>query len=460
MQNSSAGQPRQGKQGRRKAVRLIVDLISLALLTLLFRSTLASALGGDTGCANTGVLDAYQPTVSQLSNALASAGAGSLGPDYEPLGDLWAGYPNPSLVPASIPCTILKSIAYVESGWRQASSAPRGSTGLPLVSYSCGYGIMQITSPMTSPGLIDAAKQRLIARDYIFNVSYGAKMLVDKWNATPAIGNNNPAVLEDWYFAVWAYNNWSWQNNPNNPSYDPFRPPYSGSAGQNYTQYPYQELIWGRAANPPTIDGTVAWTPVNITLPDRGLIANPATRIIVDPQPTHTESCSNSPLPTATPTSTSTNTPTPTHTPTRTATPTFTPTPTNSPTPTNTPTPTATPLALLQASTTFMGFLAEPGKTPVPQTLTLTGNRAAIGWSIQSLPPWITAVPTGGATLPASVIVSAGPMDSPGSRSGSFIVQNTIRPENSIVVNVYQYLGQLRTLRFPLIYKQSTVPAN
>ncbi|MBI2863049.1 MAG: hypothetical protein HYX94_00605 [Chloroflexi bacterium] len=433
MQNSWGGRLLQDEKWRRKAIRLAVDLVSLALLTLLFRSALALAIGGDSGCANTGVQDAYQPRVMELSNALASAASGNLGTNYEPIGSLWSGYPNQSLVPASIPCTILKSIAYIESGWRQASTAPRGSSGEPLVSYSCGYGVMQITSPMTAPGpgsgLLDPARQQRVAREYTFNVSYGAKMLVDKWNWTPVIGGNNPAILENWYYAVWAYNGWTWKNNPNNPSYDPFRPQYNGSPGQSYLQYPYQELVWGRAANPPTIDGIVAWTRADITLPPSNQITNPPGQI-ADPQLTHTETCSSTPPPTLTPT------------PTRTATPTYT------------PTPTAMPLPLLQASTNYIGFLAEPGQTPGPQTLTLTGNRSSIVWSVQSPPPWITAVPTGGESLPASVRISAGPWSTPDSRSGSIRIQNAHNPsQNNLLVSIYQYLGSLSKLRFPLVYR-------
>ena len=50
-----------------------------------------------------------------------------------------------------IPPVLLKAIAYIESGWAQASYDPLvqyGETGPTLVSADCGYGIMQVTSGM------------------------------------------------------------------------------------------------------------------------------------------------------------------------------------------------------------------------------------------------------------------------------------------------------------------------
>jgi len=213
------------------------------------------------------------------------------------------GWPNPVQVAPYVPAILLKVIGYYESeecypygkpfGWYQFI-ADYGNIGPTLVASDCGYGIMQITSPMVNA----TEAQRLginrdkVASNYIYNIGTGAVVLIDKWNMDiPAIGENDPEIIEEWYFAVWAYNGAVFKNNPNNTTrYDPNRPPYNGT--QLKALYPYQELIWGRAANSP---GTQFWESIPLTLPDRNLIGNwliggwPDTSLswIPCPQPSH-----------------------------------------------------------------------------------------------------------------------------------------------------------------------------
>src|SRR3972149_1838294 len=97
------------------------------------------------------------------------------------------------------PCALLKAIAYVERSWHQATySAARGSNGSTLVSFDCGYGIMQITSGMRNRGDLPSDVQERIAIDYVYNIGWGTKMLIDKWNLAPTyapvVGDRNPAV--------------------------------------------------------------------------------------------------------------------------------------------------------------------------------------------------------------------------------------------------------------------------
>lgn len=79
-----------------------------------------------------------------------------------------------------------------------------------------------------------------VAAEPAYNIGTGALFLIQKWNGLNVyIGNNNPYVVEDWYYAVWAYNGWGWLNNPNrncpthNPdcgyAFNPFRPPFNGT---------------------------------------------------------------------------------------------------------------------------------------------------------------------------------------------------------------------------------------
>jgi len=55
-----------------------------------------------------------------------------------------------------------------------------------------------------------------LKNDISFNIEYGADILLSKWNATPHIGDGDPNKLENWYFALWAYNGWVTYNNPSN----------------------------------------------------------------------------------------------------------------------------------------------------------------------------------------------------------------------------------------------------
>lgn len=109
-----------------------------------------------------------------------------------------------------IPPVILKAIAYTESGWRQwdnngnVVSASWGSTP--------NIGIMQVGS--YNPNNTDLVNR--LKTDISFNIEYGADILLSKWNATPRIGDGDPNKLENWYFALWAYNSWVPYNNPNN----------------------------------------------------------------------------------------------------------------------------------------------------------------------------------------------------------------------------------------------------
>src|SRR6266404_9281348 len=225
-----------------------------------------------------------QPSPSQASPVFDKAGQNQLGSDGPSYATMYKGYPTATRVAGSVPCIILKAVGYVESSWRQFQ-ASSGQTGPTVISFDCGYGIMQITSGMSGGAGFDPKR---VAAEYPYNIGTGAKILIDKWNATPTVGDNDPQVPEDWYFAVWAYNGFSYINNPNNPRYDPNRPAYNGS--QPRGNYPYQELVWGRAANPPSSD---YWAPIPLTLVNRALIPN--TTVISGhfqaPTPTHGTGC-------------------------------------------------------------------------------------------------------------------------------------------------------------------------
>ena len=239
-----------------------------------------------------------QPYPSELVDDFDRAGTNRLGTESPDLPQIWKGYPpaEAELIPPYAPCILLKAIGYTEStGWKQFN-ADYGQYGDTVISFDCGYGIMQITSGMGGGAGFDPSR---VAAEPAYNIGTGALILIQKWNWLDYyIGNNNPRVVEDWYYAVWAYNGWGWVNNPNNLDY-PW-PRDAWQCGQNSSQrredWPYQELIWGCAANPP---GAESWEAMPLTLPDRAdLNSDPPPTHIDTPQPSH-GSCSVVYLPAA-----------------------------------------------------------------------------------------------------------------------------------------------------------------
>jgi hypothetical protein len=124
-----------------------------------------------------------------------------------------------------------------------------------------------------------------VATHFAYNVARGAVILGDKWNAAPenrpVAGTDtggDPEIVENWYFAVWSYNGFTGpganrSNHPLDPIYGWPRMPYScGPAndglGHNRGTYPYQELVFGCATNPPQVSGQQLWQPLPLTLPD------------------------------------------------------------------------------------------------------------------------------------------------------------------------------------------------
>ena len=111
-----------------------------------------------------------------------------------------------------VPAVLAKALAYTESNIRQFSN------GQPLQSFD-GYswGIMQV-SPHAHPNY-DVEKLKY---DIEYNIAACIEIMLEKYGSTklPTIGDNDPRVLENWYFALWAYNGWAESNNPNMLPYE------------------------------------------------------------------------------------------------------------------------------------------------------------------------------------------------------------------------------------------------
>ena len=193
---------------------------------------------------------------------------------------------------------ILLGILAQESNlWQASGHALSGETGNPLIGNfygrpiydantdndwdidfskaDCGYGVSQITDGMRRAGserpnekALPADKQRAAAVDYATNIAAGLQILQDKWNQTHSAGlihsDGDPANIENWIFAVWAYNSgfyaknasnpsapWGvgWANNPANPIYPANRTFFNRNPADaaHPQHWPYPEKVIGFA---------------------------------------------------------------------------------------------------------------------------------------------------------------------------------------------------------------------
>lgn len=109
-----------------------------------------------------------------------------------------------------IPAEILKAIAYTETGMKQFDAK-----GMPIITDDGGIGIMQITLTDAEAAQKGIDKEKL-KWDTRYNMEAGANILLEKWNLNlPKINNHDKSMIEDWYFAVMAYNGLSKRNDPN-----------------------------------------------------------------------------------------------------------------------------------------------------------------------------------------------------------------------------------------------------
>jgi hypothetical protein len=196
----------------------------------------------------------------------------------------------------NVPAQVMLGIIAQESNlWQASRYTTPGVTGNPLVgnfygndvtssSFSwtadfsksdCGYGVAQVTDGMRKPAAGQTSRpavaQRAIALDYASNVAAGLQIISQKWNDTRAAGlvvnDGDPAYIENWFYAIWAYNSgfhpesekasnsgaWGvgWSNNPANPKYAQNRTPFlagSPSDAARPQNWPYPEKVLGFAA--------------------------------------------------------------------------------------------------------------------------------------------------------------------------------------------------------------------
>ncbi|MGE0227128.1 MAG: hypothetical protein AB7I38_01390 [Dehalococcoidia bacterium] len=269
-----------------------LGLLALAGLVVCW---LAINTGGPLGgtraeaCAFLRTPSSYEADERRMSYALAmdAAAVNALFP-----GDDYFGLPALKVGPRSnridgaarMPATLLRAIGWVESNTAMAArSVSYESVGPALVSFDCGYGIMQVTSGMTAPLGSDnqpTTNQARVAAHYLYNIARGAAILAAKWNEAPASRpiagvdtNSDPSIVENWYYAVWGYNGFTGpgavqSNHPLDPRFSASRERWKCDGTQSRTRYPYQEVVWGCMASPPTRAGQQLWTSVAASLPN------------------------------------------------------------------------------------------------------------------------------------------------------------------------------------------------
>jgi hypothetical protein len=216
-------------------------------------------------------------------------------------------FPRPALEGGGrVPAQVMLGITAQESNlWQAARFAVPGVTANPLIGNyygvdiyngteaddwsirwnkaDCGYGVTQVTDHMRLAGKEDGRPaawpyqtQRAVALDYTANIAAGLQILASKWNETRKAGliinNGDVSKLENWFFAVWAYNSgfhpqsqagtyngaWGvgWANNPANPEYPANRLPFMEFTYEDAAhpeRWPYPEKVLGFAGHPPEL---------------------------------------------------------------------------------------------------------------------------------------------------------------------------------------------------------------
>ncbi|OLZ70810.1 hypothetical protein AV521_12390 [Streptomyces sp. IMTB 2501] len=269
-------------------------------------------------------VQALQPTSNQVEWAVDMAVRGDLSAGYIRQGgyraqaglgtvDPQALFPLPKLSGGGrIPANVILGIMAQESNlWQAEGGSIPGQMGNPLAAVDgyyghkavpsdpaaywqinwdksdCGYGVGQVTDGMRLAGhekdhetSLSPALQKLVAVDYATNIAASLKILADKWNEVHqdgqkiTVNNDDPAMVENWFTAVWNYNlgfnppsqagqhsgHWGlgWYNNPANPIYakgwgHPFMNtdvdgPAANKDAAHPQDWPYEEKVMGWAA--------------------------------------------------------------------------------------------------------------------------------------------------------------------------------------------------------------------
>ncbi|WP_165960697.1 SGNH/GDSL hydrolase family protein [Actinocrispum wychmicini] len=178
-------------------------------------------------------IQSLQPTTQMAEWAADLAVQGAL-TESRPAG--WNGSNLPAYTPqglfpshplvggGQVPAQIMLGVLAQESNMWQASPHVTdgesgnfeqggfyGSGGVVFDNVDCGYGAAQVTTGMRKGETVYTQTQQIaLTVDYAANVAAGLQVLQDKWNQLKQLGivvnNGDPQYLENWWYALWAYN--------------------------------------------------------------------------------------------------------------------------------------------------------------------------------------------------------------------------------------------------------------
>jgi hypothetical protein len=258
------------------------------VIALVVASFIAAQCSG-AACPSPCTACAFQPvsgtngSVTELQDLFRTIAQRQGAQDLPSIDNIETG-PDRTRTGAEFPCRLLPAIGATESSILQFCE----ESGLTVISFDCGFGIMQVTSGAAGyPGLEERAD---------INVAAGADILATKWNGNESFGgsfgDSDPSIVESWYFAVWAYNGFVYGNNPNNPNKPANRPPFRSPSSLSRGSYPYQELVWGYLRFPLEKDGMLMWEPLEVSyptnIPDQSGLFSENLAL---PEPSHTDAC-------------------------------------------------------------------------------------------------------------------------------------------------------------------------
>lgn len=290
------------------ALVLFSPVVCFATVTLFLSSTISFGTAGaspmaqatptcpPSGCVYDRVYG-YQPRCYDMRSTFNDAASNTLGNNGPSYNQINRGLPpnmTQETVSASrpIPHIILRGMAWQESHWLHFANSVDDSDdtyACTLIGYdpggTCGYGLMQITTCMNEdplPSECTWLAPARVAGEWPYNLGAGTNILIRKWNEMPFIGDNDHTVPEQWYYAVTAYNGWSWCNDPNRNTYasgcpypNPFYPdrPLYGEGSYSAFNYPYQERIWGWVTHPESAQAGLhwLWRPTCVATVPRGI---------------------------------------------------------------------------------------------------------------------------------------------------------------------------------------------
>ena len=163
-----------------------------------------------------------------------------------------------------VPYEILYGIGTTESNRRQFRN------NQPLVSGDGGIGMFQLTNR-------DDFTEESLKWDYDYNIGAGAAVLEAKfrtvkntsWGYGVDVGDNERYILENWYFAVWAYNGYTTINNPN--EYENGSRTWTVGGFSWTVSEPYQERVYNYIENLLGINITEI---PNSDIPSSGVLRN------------------------------------------------------------------------------------------------------------------------------------------------------------------------------------------